>query len=340
MNPLLTFAVPTYNRLECLRLLLAAVEPELRQLSGGQPAQVELLVCNNASTDGSTEYLEGLAAAGRLRLVQNATNIGAAANVVLCLREARARHIWICGDDDLPLPGVLARVLSFVREHDPDLLYLPARWHSGDLAQLPYHKPSPRAPQRLDANRFVLRTNVYVSFLSSWVVHRERYLASPDARPSRYIGTFLPQLEWHLELLRPDARLFAAPYDWLLARRGNSGGYSLFDTFVANYHRIVGEKLAGQPQLREFLQDHLLRGYLPGLVWGMRIGALGRFEPVDWRKVEEMMAQAWPQRPQGRAWISRIARWPRPVAKLALGWCWLDARAWMERISSRQGKTV
>lgn len=335
--PILTFAVPTYNRLGCLRLLIERIGPEIAA-SGGR---IELLVCDNASTDGTPAYVRELAGRGEIRLVEQERNIGADGNILSCVREARGRWLWICGDDDLPLEGAVTRVTAFAREHTPHLLYLPSRWHRGDLGELPRDTVPAAAPERLGTMELAVRANAYVTFISSWVLDRQAYFALAGAdKAGRYLGTSLVQLEWTLTLLAGGGPLHAAPEPWVLARAGNTGGYSLFDTFVARYHRIVGEKLAGQSQLRDFLQDHLLRGYLPGLVWGMRIGAIGRFEPVDWRKVEDMMAQAWPQRPQGRAWIRRIARWPRPLAKLAMGWCWLDARLWMKSVGLRQGRAA
>jgi hypothetical protein len=174
-----------------------------------------------------------------------------------------------------------------------------------------------------------------MTFLSSWVVHRERYFTRRAADPHRFRGTSLVHMDWHLELLAANGDLYAAPSTWLLARAGNSGGYSVFQTFVANYHAILGQKLAGRGELRDFLQEDLLRGYLPGLVWGMRAGGLGRFEPMDWTNVERMIEQTWPQQLAARAWLSRIARWPRPFAKLAMGWCWLASRVWLNRMRLR-----
>jgi hypothetical protein len=221
-------------------------------------------------------------------------------------------------------------VLQFLRAHDPDLLYLPARWHDGDLGLLPPQPAPPEEPVPVDAMELALCANAFVTFISSWVFNRARYvgLAGPDAA-GRYVGTSMVQLEWHLGLLAAGGPLYAAQAPWMLARSGNTAGYSLFDVFVTRYHHILGEKLRGQPRLRDFLQQHLLRGYLPGLVWALRIGALGRFEQADWGRLEGMLEQAWPAQPQRRAWLRRILHWPRPLAKLAMGVCWLDAHLWI-----------
>jgi abequosyltransferase len=327
--PLLTFAIPTYNRLDCLRLLLERIGAEVAATQGGA-TPVEVLVCDNASTDASAAWLAPLAAQGRIRLLRQPSNIGADGNFVSCVREARGRYVWIFGDDDLPLPGAITRVAQFLRAHSPALLYLPARWHEGDLAAVDV-PPLPAAePVPVEAGTLALRANAYVTFISSWVLDRERYFALEGADSAgRYVGTSLVQLEWTLTLLADGGLLCAADTPWVLARAGNTGGYALFETFIARYHRIVGEKLAHRPVLRDLLQQHLLRGYLPGLVWAMRIGKLGRFDGIDWGQVDAMLEDAWPRQPGRRAWVRRIVRWPRPLAKLAMGWCWLEARLWL-----------
>ncbi|MBK6005765.1 glycosyltransferase [Ramlibacter ginsenosidimutans] len=332
--PLLTVAVPTYNRLGCLRLLLSAIGPEVQRLHA--EGTVELLVCDNASTDGTTEFLEGLAIAGWLRVLRSPFNVGADANFIRCLTEARGRHVWMIGDDDLPLPGVLERVAAFLARRRCDLLYLPARWHSGDLAEC-VPAPSPvMEPQPVNAGELAIRANAYVTFLSSWVLDRERYLSLADARPTRFEGSFLAQLEWHLALLAAGGPLYAAPEAWLLARAGHGGGYALFETFVQQYHRIIGERLARAPSIRDFLQEHILRGYLPGLVWGIRLGKAGAFRLADWQAVEAMMARVWPDRPRQRRRITWIASWPQPLARLVMATAWLDTRAWTRRLRTRE----
>lgn len=327
-SPLLTLAVPTYNRLECLRLLLGTVEPEIVSLRAAGVG-IELLISNNASTDGTSEYLDKLKEGGRVRVLRNSTNIGSDANVTQCFSEAHGRHVWIMGDDDLPLPGVIKRVVTFLRSHRCDLLYLPARWYDQDLSGVPRSAPPPQGPRQVDAMWLALRANAYLTFLSSWIVDKTRYLQEPAADFRRFEGTSLSQLEWHLALLAGGGPMYAAPADWVLARGGHSGGYSLFETFVERYHRILGDRLASAPRIRDFLQEHVIRGQLPGLVWAVRIGEAGQFQVGDWTQVESMLTRTWPELAHRRRRISRIAHWPRPLAHLLMAACWFDTRAWL-----------
>ena len=56
--PILTLAIPTYNRAHDLARLLEALSQELR----GLEEKVSLVVSNNASTDGTLQVIESFAA--------------------------------------------------------------------------------------------------------------------------------------------------------------------------------------------------------------------------------------------------------------------------------------
>src|SRR5207248_7866123 len=106
-----------------------------------------------------------------------ASNIGADGNILSCMREARGLHVWICSDDDLPDAGALTRVAAFLRDHESHLLYLPSRWHTGDLGQLPRAHAPDAQPQPVSMPDLGLRARHFVVFISSWVLNRNAYFA-------------------------------------------------------------------------------------------------------------------------------------------------------------------
>lgn len=89
----LTVAIPTYNRVEYLKELL----PELIRQCKPYP-EIEVLVSNNCSTDGTAGYLKTLP---YIRVWTNTENVGAAENFVRCVESAQGDYVWLFGDDDL-----------------------------------------------------------------------------------------------------------------------------------------------------------------------------------------------------------------------------------------------
>jgi glycosyltransferase involved in cell wall biosynthesis len=106
-DPLVTIAVPTFNRAhlvrECVHIALAQTYPNF-----------EVLVSDNASTDATPEVLRGIDDP-RLRVVRQDTNIGLIPNWNACLAQARGEYILFLPDDDRIAPWLLDRCMALVR---------------------------------------------------------------------------------------------------------------------------------------------------------------------------------------------------------------------------------
>ena len=113
----LSICIPTYNRVRYLKELLPAI---LGQVDSGR-AEVEVVVSDNASTDGTAVYLQSQSNPC-LRWWTNETNIGGDRNFLKCVAEARGEYVWLFGDDDIMPAGAVGRVLDFLRQHHPALL--------------------------------------------------------------------------------------------------------------------------------------------------------------------------------------------------------------------------
>lgn len=98
-HPLITIAIPTFNRAallrDCVRTALAQTYDRF-----------EVLVSDNASTDGTPDVLRSFND-GRLRVVRQQTNIGLLPNWNACLAEARGAYIVFVSDDDRIAPSFL-----------------------------------------------------------------------------------------------------------------------------------------------------------------------------------------------------------------------------------------
>lgn len=94
--------------------LAAAVESIRRQTFG----DLEFLVIDDASTDGSLEALRRFAAEdSRIRVIAFERNLGLGAVLERGVREARAPLVARMDDDDVSLPDRLARQVAYFRAH-------------------------------------------------------------------------------------------------------------------------------------------------------------------------------------------------------------------------------
>jgi len=99
VNPRVVAVVVTWNRCDLLRESLEAIE---RQTS----APVQVVVVNNASTDGTTQMLQ--ADYGHLELVHLSRNTGGAGGFAVGIERAltfRPDLVWLLDDDTVPEPG-------------------------------------------------------------------------------------------------------------------------------------------------------------------------------------------------------------------------------------------
>jgi rhamnopyranosyl-N-acetylglucosaminyl-diphospho-decaprenol beta-1,3/1,4-galactofuranosyltransferase len=133
-SPRIVAVVVTFNRRALLERLLDALE--------GTPGLAEVVVADNASTDGTGEWLAGRAQGTTpVHVVTLPTNMGGAGGFHEGLRVALERGAdlaWLMDDDGVPTRGCLAGLLEHVdafdfwgpavlAEQDPSRLCFPIR---------------------------------------------------------------------------------------------------------------------------------------------------------------------------------------------------------------------
>lgn len=106
-GPAVSVVIPTYQRIATLR---AAIDSVLAQTMG----DVELIVVDDGSTDGTAEAVRSLAEP-RLVLLRHETNRGAAAARNTGIAAARGGWVALLDSDDVWTPDKLARQLARLR---------------------------------------------------------------------------------------------------------------------------------------------------------------------------------------------------------------------------------
>jgi hypothetical protein len=94
--PILTIAIPTFNRHEKLKFLFDSFLLEVSSLYFGQ---VEIIVCDNSDKSIAEKNRELLESAD-IVYKKNTENIGYSGNIIKCINEARGFFLWVISDDD------------------------------------------------------------------------------------------------------------------------------------------------------------------------------------------------------------------------------------------------
>ena len=112
---LVSIVMPNYN---CGKYLRATVESVLAQTY----TNWELIFVDDCSTDDSLEIIESFSD-GRIRVLQNEKNSGAAISRNYALREARGKWIAFLDSDDLWEPLKLEEQLAYMVDNGYDFTY-------------------------------------------------------------------------------------------------------------------------------------------------------------------------------------------------------------------------
>lgn len=119
-EPLLTIAVPAYQRADLLRRCLASIRTDQQSTMD----RIELLVSDNSSDDESEQVVKEFAGTwpGTLRYDRNPEGTGAVRNFNLCIERARGLYTLIIHDDDYLLPGAVDAMVDRLAtvDHDRD----------------------------------------------------------------------------------------------------------------------------------------------------------------------------------------------------------------------------
>ena len=120
-NPLVTIAIPTYNRAD--GYLKEAIQSALDQTS----ENIEVLISDNASTDNTRELVENLTDR-RISCYRQDENIGFVNNWNFALKAAKGDYFLLLCDDDRIDPTMIESCVNVIKEHgDAGLIVTGAR---------------------------------------------------------------------------------------------------------------------------------------------------------------------------------------------------------------------
>jgi glycosyltransferase involved in cell wall biosynthesis len=92
MPIVLSIAIPTFNRIESLQKTLASLSSVCQQ------DEIEILVVDNASSDGTWEWLSTEHEKLGIKIKRNPFNLGVEGNIIHGLINATGKYVWLLSD--------------------------------------------------------------------------------------------------------------------------------------------------------------------------------------------------------------------------------------------------
>lgn len=121
MNNKISIIIPTYNRLNYLKSTLNSFLNQLEKFN----SRVELIICNNASTDGTNIFLNNLKKTNKFISILNYENfLPVGLSIDRSIKNANNDFIIVWGDDDIPSSSMLYTLFEHLdNDSDIDLIH-------------------------------------------------------------------------------------------------------------------------------------------------------------------------------------------------------------------------
>jgi abequosyltransferase len=270
-QPLLTIAIPTYNRAAYLRQTLEQLQLEI---SNYHLSNIEILVSDNASSDSTWQVVAEFQDSGfNIRYLLNADNIGSDANISQCFNAAKGHYVLILGDDDLFYDGSLKWLMTVLEHDEYGIVCMRAYGFDYDFRR-EYPGISGRDRSFNDPGEFLVAIGHSVTLISGCVVNK-RCLSGVDA--NEFCGSNLVQVNLVLQAaMTVKNNLYSGRYH-IACKRNNSGDYDYVEVFVERLGGILDsyQMLGLSHQSILAFDKQMLLGFLPFYLLKQRLGNFG-----------------------------------------------------------------
>lgn len=118
-SPILTIAIPTYNRADSLKYLVDKIIPYLNN-------NLKLLIIDNNSSDNTEKYMSmwNEKIKENIKCLRNNSNLGGVVNMLRCVEFSFSKYIWLLGDDDDINVKYLDELVNILSNEDSSSFHL------------------------------------------------------------------------------------------------------------------------------------------------------------------------------------------------------------------------
>ncbi len=254
-KPLLTIAIPTYNRAKALNQCLKCISGQIDK----NDSRVEILVSDNCSPDGTRDVVANYIKLGyNIRYIVNTINMGIGFNVAQCYKEATGQFAVAFGDDDILLNGSVDLILKAIRENrDCGVIHLNAHDHKHAEGSIAVFK---------NPLEFINEIHYDITFISANIINRS--LINWDDL-LKYKDSFLNHCNLIFEaILHAPKNIFIRQKTIVGAGIENSEGYDFYQVFGKNFNIIMKDVEARNhiTGIRQSINNQLLINFFPAVI--------------------------------------------------------------------------
>lgn len=235
----LTVAIPTYNRADYITQSLDSIISQKNE-------NVEIIVCDNASTDSTSTIMESYINNCEVKYYRSEKNGGMDFNFLNCLNYAQGDYVLLFSDDDILLPGAVSKILNLIDNNKPDYINLNSVVFFKNINEINEEsKPRIELQEKTDListdkDKYMSYLGVFLTYLSATVLKRENF--QKVLNPEQYYGTYFIHAHIVLDTLKyDDKKVIITKSPLVGARIGNSGGFNLYEVWCREYKKLLLE---------------------------------------------------------------------------------------------------
>lgn len=303
--PLLTIAIPTWNRAEFLALNLKTL---CKQIENCNLYDIELLVSDNDSEDKTQLIVQKIIQQGHpIRYVRNKKNIGSDKNIAQCFNLASGNYVLILGDDDFLLEGTLRKIHPYLYKKEQGVICIKAYGFDKNYQEeLPskHHKHTTFSA----SDAFLIKINSKMTLISSCIINKTSII---DVNANSFCGSNLVQTNLVIRAALKNRKNTYMNEYLVACKRNNSGGYVFTDVFVKKFTQVLDNQIPYglSKSTIKSIERNLLISYYPFYLLKSRLIKSPHIK-YEINNLEERYKRNWLY----KIWVKPILTLPYPLA--------------------------
>ena len=200
---------------------------------------IELIVCDNASTDATQTVMSRICERNKILYYRNTSNVGPDRNFLYGYERASGRYVMLLGDDDYLLDGAIDTILESLNKN-PIMTFLNFSSLKERKCAIHYGKPVFKEEGILsyqNKEEFFEKINIFITFMSSMILKTDvvRRIRTKES----YIGTYFIQAYIALDVMKEKGLYLVNTYNCLAASPNTILGYDLYNVWGEQYFKLL-----------------------------------------------------------------------------------------------------